>query len=92
MTMKGNLDKRFGDADEPLDGETVRKSLAGAEFCTGLGEQKARNLESGNAVAITTGTNTWNDGLDIVVEGPRRPRHRPAGVDGAGGCLPRKIR
>jgi nitroimidazol reductase NimA-like FMN-containing flavoprotein (pyridoxamine 5'-phosphate oxidase superfamily) len=97
MTMKGNLDKRFGDADEPMDGETVRKSLAGAQlywlttvrgdgrphvtplvgvwfedsfvFCTGLGEQKARNLESGNAVAITTGTNAWNDGLDVVVEG-----------------------
>jgi nitroimidazol reductase NimA-like FMN-containing flavoprotein (pyridoxamine 5'-phosphate oxidase superfamily) len=97
MAMKGNLDKRFGDADEPLDGDTVRKSLESAElywlttvrsdgrphvtpliglwiddafvFCTGPGEQKARNLQQGNAVAVTTGTNTWNDGLDIVVEG-----------------------
>src|ERR687887_472246 len=97
MTMKGKLDKRFGVADEPLDGETVRKSLVCAElywlttvrvdgrphvtplvglwvddgfvFCTGPGEQKAANLEHGNAVAVTTGTNTWNDGMDVVVEG-----------------------
>ena len=38
-------------------------------FCTGLGEQKARNLEHANHVAITTGTNTWAAGLDVVVEG-----------------------
>jgi hypothetical protein len=38
-------------------------------FCTGPTEQKARNLESGTAVAVTTGTNTWQDGLDVVVEG-----------------------
>lgn len=97
MTMKGTLDKRFGDADEPLDGDTLRNALADAElywlttvrgdgrphvtplvgvwvddsfvFCTGAGEQKARNLENGNAVAVTTGVNTWNDGLDVVVEG-----------------------
>jgi nitroimidazol reductase NimA-like FMN-containing flavoprotein (pyridoxamine 5'-phosphate oxidase superfamily) len=97
MTMKGTLDKRFGDADEPLDGETVRKTLADAElywlttvrgdgrphvtplvgvwvsdkfvFCTGPDEQKARNLEHGTAVAVTTGANTWNNGLDVVVEG-----------------------
>jgi nitroimidazol reductase NimA-like FMN-containing flavoprotein (pyridoxamine 5'-phosphate oxidase superfamily) len=41
----------------------------GFVFCTGPDEQKTRNLESGNAVAVTTGTNTWNDGLDVVVEG-----------------------
>ncbi|MDT5014004.1 MAG: hypothetical protein QOD39_164 [Mycobacterium sp.] len=97
MTMKGTLDKRFGEADEPLDGDTVRKALESAElywittvrgdgrphvaplvgvwvedsfvFCTGADEQKARNLEHGNAVAVTTGTNIWNSGLDIVVEG-----------------------
>jgi PPOX class probable F420-dependent enzyme len=97
MTMKGTLDKRFGDADEPLDGETVRKVLASAElywlttvrsdgrphvtplvgvwvndnfvFCTGGEEQKARNLEHNTTVAVTTGTNTWNSGLDVVVEG-----------------------
>lgn len=38
-------------------------------FCTGPAEQKALNLESNRAVAITTGVNTWNDGHDVVVEG-----------------------
>jgi general stress protein 26 len=38
-------------------------------FCTGLGEQKARNLEHAQQVALTTGTNTWDKGLDVVVEG-----------------------
>jgi hypothetical protein len=28
-------------------------------FCTGLREQKARNLEHHSAVALTTGNNTW---------------------------------
>ena len=38
-------------------------------FCTGLREQKARNLEHSALVALTTGTNTWARGLDVVVEG-----------------------
>ncbi|MGV0737110.1 pyridoxamine 5'-phosphate oxidase family protein [Mycobacterium syngnathidarum] len=38
-------------------------------FCTGPAEQKARNLQAGAAVAVTTGTNTWDAGLDVVVEG-----------------------
>jgi general stress protein 26 len=38
-------------------------------FCTGLKEQKARNLEHSDAVAMTTGNNTWAAGLDVVVEG-----------------------
>jgi nitroimidazol reductase NimA-like FMN-containing flavoprotein (pyridoxamine 5'-phosphate oxidase superfamily) len=38
-------------------------------FCTGLDEQKGRNLEHNASVAITTGTNTWARGLDVVVEG-----------------------
>jgi general stress protein 26 len=38
-------------------------------FCTGVGEQKARNLEHSRQVALTTGTNTWAEGLDVVVEG-----------------------
>jgi general stress protein 26 len=38
-------------------------------FCTGLREQKARNLEHRPQVALTTGGNTWNRGLDVVVEG-----------------------
>jgi general stress protein 26 len=43
---------------------------AGAmHFTTGLEEQKARNLEHNQHVALTTGNNTWARGLDIVVEG-----------------------
>jgi general stress protein 26 len=38
-------------------------------FCTGLREQKARNLEHSPLVALTTGNNTWAQGLDVVVEG-----------------------
>jgi general stress protein 26 len=38
-------------------------------FCTGLREQKARNLERHARVALTTGNNTWARGLDVVVEG-----------------------
>jgi general stress protein 26 len=38
-------------------------------FCTGLREQKARNLEHHQQVALTTGRNTWAQGLDVVVEG-----------------------
>ena len=44
------------------EGETVH-------FCTGLREQKARNLEHRTEVALTTGTNIWAQGLDVVVEG-----------------------
>ena len=45
-------------------------ALDGAvHFCTGLREQKARNLEHNLEVALTTGTNTWAQGLDVVVEG-----------------------
>lgn len=38
-------------------------------FCTGPDEQKAQNLQSLRAVTVTTGRNTWADGLDVVVEG-----------------------
>jgi nitroimidazol reductase NimA-like FMN-containing flavoprotein (pyridoxamine 5'-phosphate oxidase superfamily) len=38
-------------------------------FCTGPEEQKARNLEHNPRVALTTGNNTWAEGLDVVVEG-----------------------
>jgi pyridoxine/pyridoxamine 5'-phosphate oxidase len=38
-------------------------------FCTGLREQKARNLEERKGVALTTGNNSWARGLDVVVEG-----------------------
>ena len=44
--------------------------LAGVpHFTTGLEEQKARNLEHNANVALTTGNNTWAQGLDVVVEG-----------------------
>jgi general stress protein 26 len=42
---------------------------AAVHFCTGLREQKARNLAHNSQVALTTGNNTWARGLDIVVEG-----------------------
>lgn len=38
-------------------------------FCTGLREQKARNLDHHQQVALTTGSSAWNRGLDVVVEG-----------------------
>jgi uncharacterized pyridoxamine 5'-phosphate oxidase family protein len=38
-------------------------------FATGLGEQKAHNLQENPYVAITTGNNSWASGLDVVVEG-----------------------
>ena len=38
-------------------------------FTTGLEEQKARNLEHNARVALTTGTNAWTAGVDVVVEG-----------------------
>jgi nitroimidazol reductase NimA-like FMN-containing flavoprotein (pyridoxamine 5'-phosphate oxidase superfamily) len=42
---------------------------AAMHFCTGLREQKARNLERRQQVALTTGNNSWAQGLDVVVEG-----------------------
>jgi hypothetical protein len=42
---------------------------AAMHFCTGLREQKARNLEHRQQVALTTGNNAWAQGLDVVVEG-----------------------
>ncbi|HEU0213974.1 MAG TPA: pyridoxamine 5'-phosphate oxidase family protein [Jiangellaceae bacterium] len=38
-------------------------------FCTGVGEQKARNLEHDNRCTMTTGNNAWAQGLDIVTDG-----------------------
>lgn len=38
-------------------------------FCTGPTEQKAVNLRANQNVVLTTGCNTWNEGLDVVVEG-----------------------
>jgi hypothetical protein len=48
-------------------------SLSGTDgalhFCTGGEEQKALNLAANANVALTTGTNEWNAGVDVVVEG-----------------------
>lgn len=38
-------------------------------FCTGAREQKARNLGSSGPVTVTTGSNDWEAGTDVVVEG-----------------------
>jgi general stress protein 26 len=38
-------------------------------FCTGAAEQKGRNLESNPHVVLTTGCNTWDRGIDVMVEG-----------------------
>jgi general stress protein 26 len=38
-------------------------------FCTGAGEQKAKNLEANPRCILTTGTNQLRSGLDVVVEG-----------------------
>jgi nitroimidazol reductase NimA-like FMN-containing flavoprotein (pyridoxamine 5'-phosphate oxidase superfamily) len=50
----------------PLIGVVVDEVM---HFCTGLEEQKARNLEQNSHVALTTGNNSWAKGLDVVVEG-----------------------
>ncbi len=47
-------------------------------FCTGPAEQKAVNLAAEPRVALTTGTNKWKQGLDVVVEGTAtRVTHEP---------------
>ena len=38
-------------------------------FCTGPTEQKARNLRTDRRCQLMTGTDRWDDGLDIVIEG-----------------------
>ena len=50
----------------PLVGAWVDDAFV---FCTGAEEQKAQNLGHSTSVAVTTGVNTWTDGLDVVVEG-----------------------
>jgi Pyridoxamine 5'-phosphate oxidase len=50
----------------PLVGVAVDGAV---HFVTGLGEQKARNLEHNRDVALTTGANAWRKGMDVVVEG-----------------------
>jgi hypothetical protein len=38
-------------------------------FASGPSEQKSRNLASNRHCAVTTGCNTWNEGLDLVLQG-----------------------
>jgi general stress protein 26 len=38
-------------------------------FCTGAHEQKAKNIEAHGDCVITTGTNSYRSGLDVVIEG-----------------------
>jgi nitroimidazol reductase NimA-like FMN-containing flavoprotein (pyridoxamine 5'-phosphate oxidase superfamily) len=38
-------------------------------FSSGPQEQKSRNLADNPRCAVTTGCNTWNEGVDIVVHG-----------------------
>jgi len=38
-------------------------------FCTGPGEQKAKNIVDNSNCVVLTGTNTYGEGLDVVVEG-----------------------
>jgi general stress protein 26 len=37
--------------------------------CTGAEEQKAKNIEASAFCALTTGTNAYRSGIDVVVEG-----------------------
>src|ERR1700729_4592963 len=39
-------------------------------FSTGAEEQKYANLRANPHVVLTTGCNSWDHGLDVVVEGP----------------------
>ena len=41
-------------------------------FATGDGERKAKNLAENPHCVLLTGTNTWDEGLDVVVEGDAR--------------------
>jgi general stress protein 26 len=38
-------------------------------FCTGAHEQKAKNIEANANCVLTTGTNSYRSGIDVVVEG-----------------------
>jgi nitroimidazol reductase NimA-like FMN-containing flavoprotein (pyridoxamine 5'-phosphate oxidase superfamily) len=40
-----------------------------AYFCTGPGEQKAKNLDRNTHCILTTGSNRLGEGLDVIIEG-----------------------
>jgi len=54
------------DGRTPLPAMWLDGSL---HFCTGPGEQKAKNLETNPHCVLTTGTDRYLSGLDVVVEG-----------------------
>jgi hypothetical protein len=41
-------------------------------FCTGPTEQKAVNLAANSCVVVSTGCNSWDEALDVMVEGEAR--------------------
>jgi PPOX class probable F420-dependent enzyme len=59
-------------------------------FTTGAEEQKHRNLEHSPKVALTTGSNTWQQGLDIVVEGEAERVVDAAALQGVADALEAK--
>jgi uncharacterized pyridoxamine 5'-phosphate oxidase family protein len=56
-------------------------------FTTGDEEQKYRNLEHSPKVALTTGNNTWQQGLDVVVEGEAEPVRETAALQAIADAL-----
>jgi pyridoxine/pyridoxamine 5'-phosphate oxidase len=56
-------------------------------FSTGASEQKALNLANNPRVALITGANDWQSGLDVVVGRKGGPRHRSRGAPTARGRL-----
>lgn len=50
----------------PLIGLWIDDSFC---FCTGPGEQKAKNIVDNSNCVVLTGCNTYDEGLDVVVEG-----------------------
>lgn len=52
-----------------VDGPPRDPPADAAHFCTGPAEQKAVNLAENSSVALVTGCNNWDHGIDVVVEG-----------------------
>ncbi|MFD4293867.1 pyridoxamine 5'-phosphate oxidase family protein [Rhodococcus sp. NPDC058505] len=63
----------------PLIGVWSAEAL---HFCTGPDERKAINLRGNPAVALTTGSNVYAEGFDIVLEGTAEPVHDEAVLRG----------
>jgi len=69
-TPRTELDTRFSEpAAQPTSWEDTLEAIKQAEIFWISDEQKARNLASNPRVALTTGANDWQKGLDVVVEG-----------------------